>query len=180
MDDQTILDLYFARDERAIRESERQYGALCHTVAFNILRDRSDAEECVNDTYLKAWNSIPPARPHSLSVFLCRITRNLALDRFRLSHRQKRNADLTVSLEELSACIPMPDEAAGELPALLNQFLARLDAEERQIFVGRYFHACSVKTLSRLHGLTPKAVTMRLSRTRGKLRSFLEERGYSV
>ncbi len=180
MDDQTILDLYFARNEDAIRETERRYGALCRTVALNILRDTGDAEECVNDTYIKTWNAIPPARPSSLSAFLCRITRNLALDRVRKKTRQKRNADLTVSLEELADCIPMRDEEVGELPALLNQFLGRLDATERQIFVGRYFHACPVKTLARLHGLTPKAVTSRLARTREKLRSFLEERGYHV
>ncbi len=180
MDDQTILDLYFARDERAIRETDRRYGALCHTVALNILRDRGDAEECVNDTYIKAWGSIPPARPASLSAFLCRITRNLALDRIRSKSRQKRNAAITVSLEELSECIPMRDEDAGQLPTLLNQFLGRLDDLERQIFVGRYFHTCSVKALARLHGLTPKAVTMRLARTRDKLRIFLEERGYHV
>ncbi len=180
MDDQTILDLYFARDERAIRETDARYGTLCHTVALNILRDRPDAEECVNDTYLKAWNAIPPARPRSLSAYLCRITRNLALDRFRQNHRHKRNSDLIVSLDELSDCIPMRDEDAGALARLLNEFLGRLDASERKLFLGRYFHAATVKELARLWGLTPKAVTMRLSRTRTKLRSFLEERGYHV
>ncbi len=180
MDDQTILDLYFARDERALRETDARYGALCHTVAHNILCDRLDTEECVNDTYLKAWNSIPPERPRSLSAYLCRITRNLALDRFRTKHRQKRNSDFVLSLDELSDCIPMRDEDAGELPGLLNEFLGRLAPTERQIFLGRYFHACPVKTLARLHGLTPKAVTMRLSRTRDKLRAFLEERGYHI
>ncbi len=180
MDDQTILDLYFARDERAVAETAARYGALCHTVAHNILRDARDAEECVNDTYLRAWNAIPPDRPQSFSAYLCRITRNLALDRFRREHRQKRNADLTLSLEELSDCIPMKDEDAGELTRLLNEFLGSLDTTERQIFLGRYFHASPVKALARLHGLTPKAVTMRLSRTREKLRTFLEERGFHV
>ncbi len=180
MDDQTILDLYFARDEQAIRETERHYGALCHTVAYNILRDDRDAEECVNDTYLRAWGAIPPTRPTSLSAFLCRITRNLALDRFRKEHRKKRNADLLLSLDELSDCIPMREEESEELPRLLNEFLGRLEPTERQIFLGRYFHACRVKDLARLHGLTPKAVTMRLSRTRERLRTFLQERGYHI
>ncbi len=180
MDDHHIIELYFARDERAITETAMRYGALCHSVADNILHNRSDAEECVSDTYLRAWNAIPPERPAALAAFLCRITRNLALDRYRARHRQRRNDDLTLSFEELSDCIPMRDEDAGELPSLLNGFLGTLEPPERQLFCGRYWHACSVKGLARTHGLTPKAVTMRLSRTRDKLRKYLEERGYSV
>ncbi len=180
MDDQHIIELYFARDERAIRETDSRYGQMCHTIAHNILQNHADAEECVNDTLLRTWKSIPPARPQSLAAYLCRITRNLAIDRFRSAHKQKRNSDLTVSLSELEACIPMRDEDAGNLPTLLNDFLGRLEPAERELFLGRYWHTCTVKELARLHGLTPKAVTMRLSRTREKLRRYLKERGYHI
>ncbi len=180
MSDQEIIELFFARDERAISAVAAQYGTLCHTIAENILRNRSDAEECVSDAYLKVWNSIPPERPSHLSAFLCRITRNLALDCRRKKHRARRDESLTVSLSELEACIPMRDEEASELPALLNHFLGGLEATERQLFLGRYWHETPVRTLARIHGLTPKAVTMRLSRTRAKLKQYLESRGYHV
>ncbi len=180
MNDSTILDLYFARDERALAETERQYGALCHSVAYHILRSDPDSEECVNDTLLRAWNSIPPARPSRLSAFLCRITRNLAIDRYRAHHNSIRNRDLEVSLSELAAYIPLRDEEAGELSRLLNDFLATLEREERMLFCGRYWHHITVRELSRLHRLTPKAVTNRLYRTREKLRAYLNERGYRI
>lgn len=101
MEDKDIVALYFARDERAITESDRAHGAVCRSVAAGILRDPRDAEECVNDTWLKAWNAIPPHRPSSLRAFLCRITRNLSLSRYRMNHREKRNRELEVALEEL-------------------------------------------------------------------------------
>ncbi len=178
MDEGQIIELYFARDERALSETQRRYGGLCHTVAYNILEDARDAEECVNDTLLRAWGHIPPDRPASLTAYLCRITRNLALDRYRALHRARRNRDLECALDELTVCIPMREDN-GELGHLLNAFLGTLNAEERKLFVARYWHNCSVKTLARLRGLTPKAVTMRLSRTREKLRTYLTERGYS-
>ncbi len=180
MNDQEIIDLYFARNEQAIAETATQYGGLCYTVANQILHSQPDSEECVNDTYLKTWNSIPPQRPNRLAAFLCRITRNLALDCYRRDHRQKRNADLTVSLSELEACIPAPDEATDDLLPLLNGFLGSLPETEWQLFCGRYWHNTPVATLARVHGLTPKAVTMRLARTREKLKRYLEERGYHV
>ncbi len=180
MNDLDILELYFARDEQAITQTAAQYGRLCFSVADNILHDRMDAEECVSDTYLKAWNTIPPERPARLAAYLCRIARNLALDRFRARHRRMRDSDMTVSMSELSECIPMREEDADDLPRLLDEFLEGLKPQERQLFLGRYWHNCSVKALARLHALTPKAVTMRLSRTREKLRAFLEERGYHI
>ncbi len=180
MDNQGIIELYFARDEQAISHTAARYGAMCRTIAQNILQNREDTEECISDVYLKVWLSIPPERPRSLAAYIARITRNLALDRYRAEHRQKRNRDMTLSLEELSDCIPMRDEEASALPALLNEFLGRLEPAERQLFCGRYWHNTPVKSLARTHGLTPKAVTMRLLRTREKLRAFLEERGYCV
>ena len=178
--DLRIIDLYFARDERAIAETDRHYGGLCMRISLGILDDRLDAEECVNDTYLKAWNAIPPTRPRSLRAFLSKIVRNLSLQRLEHNKAAKRNRDFEIALEELGDCIPMRDEEASQLPDLLNRFLSRLEQPERQLFCGRYWHGQSVKELARAHGLTPKAVTMRLSRTREKLRTFLTERGYHL
>ena len=178
--DLRIIDLYFARNEQAIAETDRHYGGLCMRISLGILDDRRDAEECVNDTYLKAWNAIPPTRPRSLRAFLSKIVRNLSLQRLEYNKAAKRNRDFEIALEELGDCIPMKDEEADALPDLLNRFLSRLEKTERQLFCGRYWHGQSVKDLAHAHGLTPKAVTMRLSRTRDKLRLFLTERGYHL
>ena len=124
MDDNEIIALFFSRSEQAIDALSGKYGKLCQIIAGNILGNQLDAEECVNDTYLKAWKSIPPARPTVLSAFLTKITRNLALDRYRASKRQKRNGEFTVMLSELGDCIPAPEDGdGGELVELLNQFL---------------------------------------------------------
>ncbi len=178
--DQRIIELYFARNEQAITETDHRYGGFCMRVSLGILEDRRDAEECVNDTYLKAWNAIPPTRPNSLRAFLAKIVRNLSLQRLEYNKAAKRNRDFELSLEELSDCIPMRDEDADALPALLNSFLETLSESEWQLFCGRYWHGRSVKELARAYGLTPKAVTMRLSRTREKLRTYLNERGYRL
>jgi RNA polymerase sigma-70 factor (ECF subfamily) len=153
-------------------------------VALGILgkAGRADAEECVNDTYLRAWNAIPPERPHSLSAFLCRITRNLSLDRYRALHRGKRNQDFEIMLSELGDCVPAQDEGdATALAAEINTFLHRLDDEtERRLFVGRYWHAYTVERLAEGYGMSRNAVSLRLHRTREKLRIYLQERGYTV
>ena len=178
--DLRIIDLYFARNEQAIAETDRHYGGLCMRISLGILDDRRDAEECVSDTYLKAWNAIPPTRPRSLRAFLAKIVRNLSLQRFEYNHAAKRNRDFEIALEELGDCIPMKDEEADALPELLNRFLDTLPETECRLFCGRYWHGHSVKELARGYGLTPKAVTMRLSRTREKLRTYLNERGYHL
>ena len=180
MNDQEIIALYFARDEQAIRETDARYGKTCMQVSMNILDSRPDAEECVNDTYLHTWNAIPPTRPVSLCAFICRIVRNLSLNRLQELTAAKRSRDLTVSFEELEACIPMPDE---ESPALAEELAAFLKTEgevDRALFVGRYWFACSVEELSRRTGMTKRAVHMRIFRTRERLRAYLTERGYSV
>ena len=180
MEDFEIIELYFAREEQAIRETEKKYGGYCHRISMNILNSREDAEECVNDTWLKAWDSIPPQRPGILRLFLATITRNLSLNRYRMNHAAKRNRELEVSLDELAECIPMREEDAGELPSLLNQFLKTLTPEERALFILRYWHAHSVKHLAETFGMTVSTVSNRLWRTREKLRVFLIERGYRV
>ena len=180
MNDQEIISLYFDRDEQAIAETDKRYGKTCMQVSMSILNSHPDAEECVNDTYLKTWNSIPPAKPHSLCAFVCRIVRNLSLNRLKELTAAKRSRELTVSFEELEDCIPMPD---GESPVLAEELAAFLKTEgevDRVLFVGRYWFSCSVEELARRTGLTKRAVHMRIFRTRERLRAYLIERGYSV
>ncbi len=178
--DTAIIDLYFARDEEAIKATDEKYGKICMQTSMNILNSHPDAEECVSDTYLKTWNSIPPTRPASLCAFLLRIIRNLSLNRLRDMKAARRNRDLTVSLEELEDCIPMPDEHSPALAALLEDFLLRQDTTDRALFMGRYWYACSVNDLAKRTGMTANAVALRLYKTREKLRAYLTERGYSV
>ncbi len=180
--DEAILDLYFARDERAITETDRRYGHACMKIALGILGrgSRSDAEECVSDTYLKTWNSIPPNRPASLCGYVCRITRNLSVNRLRDLSAARRNRDLTVSLSELEDCMPVREDAASELPRLLADFLGGLPELDRRLFVGRYWYALPVKDLAREWDLTANAATLRLRRIREALRAYLTERGYTV
>jgi RNA polymerase sigma-70 factor (ECF subfamily) len=180
MNDQEIISLYFDRDEQAIKETDTKYGKTCMQVSMNILHSHPDAEECVNDTYLKTWDSIPPARPASLCAFVCRIVRNLSLNRLKELTAAKRSRDLTVSFEELEACIPMPDEESPVLAEELAAFLKTEGEVDRVLFVGRYWFACSVEELARRTGLTKRAVHMRIFRTRERLRAYLVERGYSV
>ncbi len=178
--DEDILDLYFARNEAAIRETDRRYGKVCMQVSMGVLASRPDAEECVNDTYLKAWNTIPPTRPRSLCAYVCRIARNLSVNRLRDMTAAKRSRDLTVSLEELSACIPAPTEEDRNLPRYISAFLRAEDELDRRIFMGKYFYGQSVKDLAREWDLTANAVSLRLHKSRERLRIYLAERGYTV
>ena len=180
MEDQKIIALYFARDERAIAETAKSYGKDCMQVSMNILHSHPDAEECVNDTYLRAWNTIPPTRPNVLRAFLCKITRNLSLNRLRDMHRMGRDVDLTVSLTELEGCLALPEENGEELAGLLSDFLKAQDKEDRLLFMGRYWHGISVADLAARMGMKPNTVTVKLKRTRERLRDYLSERGYSV
>ncbi len=181
MDDQDIISLYFARDEAAIQETAVKYGCFCHGVALGILGNASDAEECVNDTYLHTWNSIPPQRPTSFKAFLGRIVRNLSIDRYRSLHLVRRNRDMEIMLSELEDCLPTQDAEVGEseLSELLDEFLTGLEPLDRTLFMGRYWHTYPVNRLAAHYGLTPNAVSLRLRRTRERLRSFLMERGYT-
>lgn len=178
--DRHIIDLFFARNEQAIEETDRRYGGFCMRISLGILEDRLDAEECLNDTYISAWNNIPPTRPRSLRAFLAKIIRNFSLKRLEYNHAAKRNKNFDLSLEELSECIPMRDEEAGELPALLNEFLESLPETEWKLFCGRYWHNIPVKELAEIHGIPTNTLASRLFRTREKLRQFLNERGYRI
>ena len=183
--DEYLLDLYFKRDERAVAETQREYGSFCMDLALRILgrNNREDAEECVNDTYLRAWNSIPPTRPHSLKLFLARITRNLSINRHRALHSDKRNKDLEVSLSELEPCFPSPDDlngSGGELVELLNEFLEKQPKTDRVIFVQRYWYSLPTAQIAEEQGMSENAVWVKLHRTRERVRVYLTERGYKL
>ena len=186
MEEKEIIDLYWARSERAIGETDKKYGKFCHSIAFNILADHADSEECVNDTYLRTWKAIPPRRPSKLSAFLGKITRNLALNRFARDSAQKRGGgQLTIALEELEACIPDPETVEKqledrELAAVLNRFLEGLSPETRKIFLRRYWQLCPVKEIAAFYGISESKVKMTLMRTREKLRHFLEKEGIAL
>ena len=180
MEDNKIVDLYFNRDERAISETANKYGKLCMQVSMNILSVKADAEECVNDTYLKTWQSIPPARPASLGAYVCRIVRNISINCLRRRRRARRNTDFDLALHELAECSPMPEEASGELTAHLEAFLMTQEPLNQKLFVGRYFHAYPVDRMAKAYQMSEDAVSSRLYRLREKLRAFLTERGYSL
>lgn len=181
MDDSKIVELFFDRSELAISETGKKYGRYCHYIAYNILRNNEDAEECVNDTYLRAWNSIPPKRPNKLQTYLGKITRNLALNMLEKSTAQKRGkGQIPLVLDELAECIPDKRSSTDivedlYVKELLDRFLDVLPAETRKIFVRRYWYMSPVKEIAREYNLTESKVTVTLFRTRKKLKEFLEE-----
>jgi len=175
-----IVALYHARDEQAIEISQKQYGNYCHTISMNILHSPPDAEECVNDTWVAAWNSMPPKRPANLCAYLGKLVRNISLNRLKALHREKRDATLTVAFEELEDIISAPDETdSAMICGWLDEYLGTLPQLDRQLFVGRYWYGHSVKALARHYGMTANAATKRITRTREGLRNFLKERGYT-
>lgn len=181
MEDSKILDLYWDRDEQAIAESKTKYGAMLRALAYHILHNHEDSEECENDTYLGAWNAIPPARPSNLSAFLAKMVRNISITRHRANSADKRGGgEAAVSLHELDECIPDPRAGAwdtGELAQTLNTFLASLPTKERQVFVCRYWRCDSVADIANRFGFSQGKVKMMLMRTRAKLRTVLEKEG---
>ena len=184
MEDALIVDLYWQRSERAIAETDRKYGRYCMTVAENILRDREDSEECVSDTWLRAWNSMPPARPSILRAFLARITRNLSLDRWRRRNAERRGGgEMTVLIDELEECLEgggRVEESveASELAGCIGRFVSGLPEREGNIFTRRYFFAEEIPEIAERYGLTGNNVTVILSRTRGRLKARLREEGF--
>ncbi len=178
--DREIVALYFARDERAIQETAHHYGAACMRVSMDILESRPDAEECVNDTYLRTWNSIPPNRPQALGAYVLRIVRNLSISRLREITAAKRDRALTVSIHELDACLPARYTGDEELSAALTRFMATLGERDRRLFLGRYWYNLPVKELAREWDMKPNTVSQNLAKTRERLRAFLEEGGISL
>lgn len=182
MSDEKIINLFFSRSEKAIQELDRKYGTLCRRIANNILRNWQDAEECVNDAYLGAWNTIPPARPDPLQAYLCKIVRNVSLDRYHHNTAAKRNSKFDVAMSELEPILTAPDTVeseveAKELARLLEQFLDTLSEENRVIFLRRYWFYDGYEEIARQTGLAEKTVSVRMVRIRKKLRKWLSERG---
>ncbi|MBQ0038008.1 MAG: sigma-70 family RNA polymerase sigma factor [Clostridiales bacterium] len=181
MDDKAIIDLYWTRDEAAIRASDEKYGTLCLGIARNIVHNPEDAEECLNDTWVRSWNAMPPQRPNCLRAFFVKITRNLSLSRFQQTHAQKRGGgEVPAVLEELSECVSGGDSAedavlAQELSGVINRFLYALPRRSCDIFLRRYFYMDSTDNIAKRYGMTVGAVGMDLSRSRKKLRAYLEE-----
>ena len=184
--DSQIVQLYWDRDERAIPETAAAYGGYCFTIAYNILGSTQDAEECVNDTWLRTWNSIPPHRPGILPPFLGRITRNLALHLFQRDHAQKRGgSEIDLVFEELSECVSGGASAEQivdeqELKHAINDFLSGLSAKKRKIFVRRYWYADSIAQIAARMHMSENGVSVTLFRLRAALRQDLEERGFAV
>lgn len=186
MDDQQIIALYWARSEQAITETTAKYGGYCLEIAFRVLSAWEEAEECVNDTWLRAWNAMPPHRPACLHTFLGKITRNLALDRWKHANAQKRRSGQpALALAELETCIPSPETVEGTLDAQaltesLNRFLAGLPRKKRILFIQRYWYLCSVKDIAARFGMREGTVASTLSRLRRQLRIHLEREGFSL
>lgn len=183
MEDLQIIDLYIKRDETAITETSNKYGAFCRSVAKNILTLEEDTEECVNDAYLHAWNSIPPQRPASLGAWLGRVVRNISLDLWRKNHRQKRYSGIEEIFYELSDCVPSPQTVEKEiegkdLSGVINSWLASLPKDDRVLFVRRYWYGDTVNELAKELGMTAGSLAKRMYRLRIDLKSALEKEGY--
>jgi RNA polymerase sigma-70 factor (ECF subfamily) len=182
--DNEIIDLYFERNEEAINATAEKYGSYCSRIAFNILADIHDSEECVNDTYMKAWNNIPPKRPTVLSAFLAKITRNIAIDRYKGDHADKRADRLATSIEELYDAIE--DENTWnklelvELGDLISKFLYTEKEAARRIFVLRYFYEYSIEDIAHIYATSASYVKTKLHRTRHALAKYLNDNGVAV
>ena len=186
MEDSQIVDLFWERDEAALAETESKYGNYCRTIANNILHNEQDAQECMNDVYLRTWNAIPPARPAKLRAYLAKVTRRLALNRWRDASADKRGGgNIDASLSELEECIPSNvnvDEAinAHEVTAVLNAFLRTLSKDELHVFIRRYWFFDSIGDISKRYGFGTSKVKMMLKRTRDKLAARLRKEGVWV
>jgi len=184
MNDERIIAMFEERSEYAIEETERKYGKYCHHIAYGILRNEEDARECVNDTYLRAWNSIPPMRPENLATYLGKLTRNLSINRERKRKRKKRGGGQSeLCLEELQECIPSTGEsveqrlADKEIKRVIGRFLAGEPENERVIFVQRYWYLLPIKEIARNRGMSQSKVTSLLYRQRNRLKTELEKEG---
>lgn len=178
MEDERIIDLFFERSERAISECQKKYSAYCSSIAANILGNHEDTEECVSDTWLRAWNAIPPARPSRLSIYLGKITRHLAIDRYRKGAREKHGgSQMALCLEELSECVGADAfiEEKVIVKDLMESFLRSLEKEDRDIFLFRYWYLMPNEQIASRFSLSESAVKMRLVRMRKKLKEYLEK-----
>ncbi len=184
--DERIIDLYWERDEDAIKATDEKYGKYLFAISYNILKSRLDGEECMNDTYLATWERIPPARPSLLQRFLSKIMRNISINKYKHAHAQKRiPSELTASLEELEECIAgiaieNEDEAVTQVSRVLNAYLHSVPERERFLFVCRYYYADPVDTIAKMLEISDKSVYRTLSKMREELRQALAKEGIVV
>ena len=181
IEDGKIIELFFRRSEQAIRELDEKYGKVCRKLSHNIVNNRQDAEECVNDAYLGAWNAIPPAKPSPLLTYICKIVRNISLKTYWRKEASKRRSTYTIAMEEIEACIADPNTVeieieVRELARIIESFLDTLTTENRVIFMRRYWFSDSCKDIAEFVGLTEKNISVRLTRIRQKMKSYLAER----
>ena len=181
MEDEKIIELLFRRSENAISELSKKYEKICMTISMNILGNKEDAEECINDTYLGVWNSIPPQKPDNLTAFICKITRNLSLKRNTYNSAEKRQGNYGVCIDELSECIPSVNTVeseieSAELSAVIDKFISSLDKTNQFLFVRRYFFSDTYESLAKHTGIKEQAIRTRLSRIRSELKKFLAEK----
>ena len=181
IDDEKIIELFFERSEQAIGELDIKYGKICHNLSYNIVNSRQDAEECVNDAYLGAWNAIPPVRPNPLLSYIVKIVRNISLKIYWRKEAAKRSSHYTIALEEIEACIAdqknIEEEIeVRELACIIESFLDTLTIENRVIFMRRYWFSDSYKDIAEFVGLSEKNISVRLTRIREKMKQYLIER----
>lgn len=181
MEDNQIVDLYWRRDENAIRETNGKYGRMLKQTSFSIVRTDADAEECLNDTYLAAWNSMPENRPEYLGAYLAKIIRGLSINRYRMNHSKKRSNN-GFAAEELTDCIADKSDVvaqleAKELSGIINDFVSGLDYEKRYVFIRRYFYSDSIEQISVRTGFSVTKLKSMLLRLRRSLKEILEEEG---
>ncbi len=185
MTDEEIINLFFERSEQAISELAKKHGPAVSRVALNILKDEEDAKECVNDTWLGAWNSIPPNRPDPLRTYVCRIARNLATKRYHANSAKKRDGQYDLALDELAECVPDGSNvedavAAKELAEIIGRFLDTLSYEDKFVFMRRYWYADSLADIAKMAGMSYNSAAVRLHRVRGKLKKLLLKEGVLV
>ena len=185
MDDNMIVDLFWERNEDAITQTQEKYGKYCFSIAFNILKSDSDAEECVNDTYMNAWNSMPPNRPNVLSLFLGKITRNLSLNKYYHNRAMKRTTVIEEALDEVADFVssdsdfdPVAEETV--LKDVINRFLASLNKQNRIVFVRRYWYLSTVKEIANDCGLSENNVKVKLTRLRKSFKAFILKEGIQI
>ena len=184
MDDHKIIELYFSRDERAIKETDLKYGKLCHSIANNILKNNEDSEECVNDTYIGIWNTIPPEKPNHFMAFVCKIARNLAFKKLESSMRQKRSQATVISFSELEEILSDDSIAADigneEIGKAISAFLRKEKADSRKVFIRKYYFFDSISEIAERYGFTESKVKNMLYHTRNKLKEYLIKEGIEI
>ena len=184
MEDKRIIELFFERSEKAIEECGKKYGRYCHSVAYSVLASNEDAEEIVNDTYLRAWNSIPPQKPSKLGAFLARIARNLALDRYDARRKDRENMALETVLDELADCLPDTDGLSVTdeivLRDAVDSFLSSLESQTRIVFMQRYWYMMPIAKIARGCGMSEANVKTTLHRTRKRFKEHLEKEGIII